>query len=62
MARPGPVVGVGAKLADAPRRAAHKAHVLVFVILEKDVLVTTVERHNLDAHIAVTFAVFLELA
>ena len=56
VARPGPVVGVGPELADAPRRAAHEAHVLVFVVLEEDVLVAAVERHDLDAHVAVAFA------
>ena len=47
MARPGPVVGVGAELADAPRRAAHQTHVLIFDILELDVLVAAVEGHDL---------------
>ncbi len=53
VARPCPVVGVGTELADAPRRAAHQAHVLVFVIFKEDKLVAAVERHILDTHAAV---------
>ena len=60
VARPGPVVGVGAKLADAPRRTGHQAHVFVHIINEQDVLIAMVERNNFHPYIPVAFALFLQ--